>query len=751
MPNEETTKIILEFPASNVKIELGTTITFDNISGFLDSERVTYNGESLTEEITHLEEGKADTTYVDTELNKKADKSTTYTKSQVDNALNNKMNKSNPTGTGNISVGNSLMNFGTNSQAFGSNHLVTGRNTFVAGEGNEIYNDNAVVFGRYCMSAQYKLEIVGNGTNANNRSNARTLDENGNETLAGDLTFNGGLRLTSEIQRLDNRITDLPEPMVFKGTLGVGGTIQSLPTASAENEGWMFKCITAGTYADLTLKVGDTVTCFNPPNTSTYYWDKTGSQDTDTDTWRNIKVNGVEKLGNGISSGAVDFEDTANVKFEFDANGNKIKAKLDGIYTESEVDDLLDDKADADNTYTKEQVDDIVYNILPDDTASGSVANFATSLELPIKSLEVDVNAVQESGTPTPASPLPISGWSQSKAYQRGVNLWNENTEIGGLDDTTGQPTSDNNRLRSADYCPIKENETVYVKKGGLGNINLFFYDASKTFLSKTGWVSGNATRNIPSGAYYFKIVLATQYGTTYNHDISINYPSSDTEYHAYNPNSQDVTIALGDTYYGGHFTQDKAGHRQFEVTHGIKLASELAFRYSNNSGNWNNYLFFAQIIERSYISTVMCSNYPVVTEPLQTVSDKKMVAPAWGGNNYVYVRDDDYTSVADFISANGNMQIVYELATPYIIDLPDGEPIITLNGTNNIYADTGDSTVVFKCSVNDYINAHSGVGLRSLGNSNENLSKGGSEEEPTEEEPKEVTKTLGDEPISKK
>lgn len=53
MANDEN-KIILEFPATNVEIEFGETITFDNISGFLNSDRVTYNGESLTEEIAHL-------------------------------------------------------------------------------------------------------------------------------------------------------------------------------------------------------------------------------------------------------------------------------------------------------------------------------------------------------------------------------------------------------------------------------------------------------------------------------------------------------------------------------------------------------------------------------------------------------------------------------------------------------------------------------------------------------------------------
>ena len=46
-------------------------------------------------------------------------------------------------------------------------------------------------------------------------------------------------------------------PMIFKGTLGTGGTISTLPAASASNEGFTYKVITAGTYASKEAKVGD--------------------------------------------------------------------------------------------------------------------------------------------------------------------------------------------------------------------------------------------------------------------------------------------------------------------------------------------------------------------------------------------------------------------------------------------------------------------------------------------------------------
>ena len=57
---------------------------------------------------------------------------------------------------------------------------------------------------------------------------------------------------------VDTAIGNLPEPMVFKGSLGTDGTITVLPTAAASNEGHTYKVIKDGTYAGQAAKVGDT-------------------------------------------------------------------------------------------------------------------------------------------------------------------------------------------------------------------------------------------------------------------------------------------------------------------------------------------------------------------------------------------------------------------------------------------------------------------------------------------------------------
>lgn len=119
-----------------------------------------------------------------------------------------------------------------------------------------------------------------------------------------------------------NAIDNLPEPMIMKGTLGTNGTITSLPTASASNEGFTYKVITAGTYASQAAKVGDVFVSCKPVGASAYEWILIPAGDTDSDTWRNIKVNGTQLLGTAISSGAVNFKNGGNITLT--GSGNDI-------------------------------------------------------------------------------------------------------------------------------------------------------------------------------------------------------------------------------------------------------------------------------------------------------------------------------------------------------------------------------------------------------------------------------------------
>ena len=101
-------------------------------------------------------------------------------------------------------------------------------------------------------------------------------------------------------------IDALPEPMIFKGTLGTGGTITSLPAAAASNEGYTYKVITAGTYASQSAKVGDV---FISNGSS---WNLIPSGDEPSGTVTNIAT-GTGLTGGPItSSGTISHADTSS-------------------------------------------------------------------------------------------------------------------------------------------------------------------------------------------------------------------------------------------------------------------------------------------------------------------------------------------------------------------------------------------------------------------------------------------------------
>lgn len=125
-----------------------------------------------------------------------------------------------------------------------------------------------------------------------------------------------------------NEFANLPKPEIFKGTLGVNGTITMLPTASSDNEGWEYKVITAGTYAGQDAKYGDT---FISDGTQWVYIPS--GDETDTDTWRGINVNGSQLLGNGISSGNVNFKGGTNAQVS--GSGNDVTVDVDTTFTDA--------------------------------------------------------------------------------------------------------------------------------------------------------------------------------------------------------------------------------------------------------------------------------------------------------------------------------------------------------------------------------------------------------------------------------
>lgn len=154
-------------------------------------------------------------------------------------------------------------------------------------------------------------------------------------------------------------------------------------------------------------------------------------------------------------------------------------------------------------------------------TASGAVATFTAGGEYALDELEIAIEPVQD--LHGYANPYPAGG---------GANKWDEEWEVGLIDFTTGQNGADSTRIRSKNYTPCNP-QTSYRLVATYAGV-VFYYGNDKSYLSSYVTVSANAEFTTPVNAYYLRFFMSGAYGTTYKHNISINYPSSVTTFSTY-------------------------------------------------------------------------------------------------------------------------------------------------------------------------------------------------------------------------
>ena len=324
---------------------------------------------------------------------------------------------------------------------------------------------------------------------------------------------------------------------------------------------------------------------------------------------------------------------------------------------------------------------------------SGSLVSVNDAADLPVVDLAVEIKAVQSGiGDPSPSNVRPISGWSSVGVTRASINIWDEQTLLGYFDNTGAWNTSAT-ILSSKNAIPVSPNTTYYIK--GQSGVNMYVTYWTKrvnsgeshqdSFISRSSNVS-NSVITTPANCYALHFNIASAYGTTYQNDISINNPSTDTAYHAYT--GATVNIALGQTVYGGSLDVTSG---VMTVTHGSKLFSDLS--WTKHSSYANTYYADVPDIKAgatSILVNAICSAYKAVTRQNQTQQATNYSFSATSQNNRVFVIDDSYQDLTAFETGTATYRIVYELAQPVTVQLTPTE-VETLLGINNIWADSGD------------------------------------------------------------
>ena len=170
---------------------------------------------------------------------------------------------------------------GISSHAEGSSTKAVGNYSHAEGEGTIANGVNQHVSGKYNIADATNLEIIGNGTSTT-RANARTLDQSGNEWLAGKVTLGPAINRDSIVEDNDLTTKDYVEysftrrkAWLYKGTIGEAADnpdVTELPTE--HSIGWTYKVVTPGIYSDKLCELDDMVVCVATDSEDVYDdWD----------------------------------------------------------------------------------------------------------------------------------------------------------------------------------------------------------------------------------------------------------------------------------------------------------------------------------------------------------------------------------------------------------------------------------------------------------------------------------------------
>lgn len=312
--------------------------------------------------------------------------------------------------------------------------------------------------------------------------------------------------------------------------------------------------------------------------------------------------------------------------------------------------------------------------------SSGSIASFSTDIADKLFSCYVNVTAQQAgSGTPSPDNVRAISGWSECNLVQGGTNLWDGYWEVGGISETTGGNTSNNNYDRT-NFLRCNPQMQIYGKSYNSNQLVFYYYDENKTYLDFA--VATNTTVTTPANCKFFRSRISNDGQATSLTSllVSLNVPASTTAYQAFGTTHN---IPFNQTIYGGVLDVLSG---VLTVTHGYLDLGTKDYTYNSTGA------FFANFYAPRKAYTRLISD---IYEYIGYKSDADMLSVenykiADNAGQWLKIKNTNYTDPTAFKTAMSGHYIIYELDTPTVIQLTPTE-VKTILGQNNIFGDCGD------------------------------------------------------------
>lgn len=357
----------------------------------------------------------------------------------------------------------------------------------------------------------------------------------------------------------------------------------------------------------------------------------------------------------------------------------------------------------------------ITQNTYPKYTSSsGNPVVFTTGSKGYAVNTKINFTTSQSgTGTPSPSNVRPLVGVSSLSLNGCGKNLYGTETlyraNYAMNGSGTQYPNSSYDIYRVDKIGSIDGRLSWYDDSEGLQNLAVVIvaYNENdeiisvipKYYSSPLNERITNVIVTIPEASYF----LVSRRKSSSR--LQFEAGTQSTAYEQYTPGTN-ITINLGDTYYGG-VVDVEAG--MLRVTHVIVDMGTLDWSRTTSSLSYVGFYATMSDMSSGYpLAEKMCSAYKVVDKIRTQLSDLELGVfntNSEGSRRQIFLRDDSFAeyTAEQVQTALSGVMLVYELATP--IEIPLTPQIVSvLNGNNTLTTNGTNITVVYQNNKNNIL-----------------------------------------------
>ena len=267
-----------------------------------------------------------------------------------------------------------------------------------------------------------------------------------------------------------------------------------------------------------------------------------------------------------------------------------------------------------------------------------------------------------------------------------GVNLWDEEWELGIYSIANGEKLDNSTQIRSKNAIAVLPNTQYYLYVGSNVSTISLFYDTDNNLI--TNVEDGNNYMTVinrvfttPSNAHSMRFYMLEPYGTTYKHDIQICQHFTETSveqtYHPYEIYKDRVSWAFTSTGKGKSAgkvadTKDYVNKKNIEKVGRVDLGT-LDWLYVTSGKTRFNSSPIDDIVKISGDTTVgniICPIY-LTGSPSEVYTGSAGIATK---DKVLWVYNTSYTDATSFKTAMSGVYLYYELETPIETDMSGDE-----------------------------------------------------------------------------